>query len=58
MSKSLRDNRISEKTFDSLISVMRESLPLFRDFLKLKGRIIGDKHNKIYYSDLFVQTLE
>ncbi|AID45297.1 pepF/M3 family oligoendopeptidase [Candidatus Arthromitus sp. SFB-mouse-Japan] len=58
LSKSLRDNRISEKTFDSLISVMRESLPLFRDFLKLKGRIIGDKHNKIYYSDLFVQTLE
>lgn len=58
LSKSLRDNRISKKTFDSLISVMHESLPLFRDFLKLKGRIIGDKHNKVYYSDLFAQTCE
>lgn len=58
LSKTLKDNRISEKTFESLISVMKESLPLFREFLKLKGKIMGDKHNKIYYSDLFAQTRE
>lgn len=56
--KSLQDNRMSEETLNSLILTIEESLPLFRDFLKLKASIIGDKEGKVYFSDLFSSTIE
>lgn len=58
LNKSLRDNRMSEETLNSLIYTIEDSLDLFRDFLRLKGSIIGDKDKKVYFSDLFSSTRE
>ncbi len=54
LSKSLIDNKMKEETLNSLIEGVKESLPLFRDFLKSKGSLLGD--SKVYYSDLFAST--
>ena len=42
--RSLFSSRITEKTLDALLSVIEESLPLFRDYLRTKASIlhIGD----------------
>lgn len=56
LEKSLKNNRITHETLDSLMSVIRENLNFFRDFLKLKGKILGNDENKVHFSDLFAST--
>ena len=49
--RSLFSSRITEKTLDALIHAIESSLPLFRDYLKLKARILGIDDFSFY--DLF-----
>lgn len=48
---SILQSRITKKTLDSLISVMEESLPIFRDYLKLKAKALGVEKAAFY--DMF-----
>ena len=49
--RSLFSSRISGKTLDALLSAIEESLPLFRSYMKLKGKILGLDDFSFY--DLF-----
>jgi oligoendopeptidase F len=51
LEKPLFQARITEKTLDSLIMVMEESLPMFREYLKLKASAAGLE--KISFYDIF-----
>ncbi|MBI9106528.1 MAG: M3 family oligoendopeptidase [Spirochaetales bacterium] len=51
LDKSRRQARISSQTFETLISVLRESLPIFRKYLKLKAGLLGK--NRLPFYDLF-----
>ena len=48
---SISQSRITKKTLDSLISVMEESLPLFREYLKLKAKALDI--DKVAFYDIF-----
>lgn len=41
LERSAMQNRISGKALDAMISVMQDSLPLFRSYLKTKARLLG-----------------
>ena len=49
--RSLFSSRITRKTLDALLSAIRESLPIFRDYWKTKARILGLDDFSFY--DLF-----
>ena len=49
--KSVRQANITQKTLDSLISAIEESLPLWRKYLKTKALLLGKKELPFY--DLF-----
>ncbi len=51
LERSTFQARISRQTLDAMISVMNESLPLFRRYLKLKAGFLGK--DKIAFYDLF-----
>ncbi len=51
LEKSVRQARISRKTLDALIGVMEESLPVFREYLKGKARLLGQ--DRLAFYDLF-----
>lgn len=56
LERSLKNNRISQETLNALLTAIEENLDFFRDFLKLKGRMLGNKEDKVYFSDLFCAT--
>lgn len=58
LNRSLKQNRISEEIFTALMEAIKESLPFFREFLKLKAVRMGNKSGKVAFSDLFVSTLK
>ena len=58
LSRSLKQNRISEEIFDALIGAIEESLPFFREFLKLKAKLMGNENGRIPFRDLFASTLK
>ncbi len=41
LDRSCNTARISRKTLDALISALEEALPIFRDYLKTKAKLIG-----------------
>ena len=49
--RSLFSSRITGRTLDALLSAIRESLPIFRDYWKTKARILGLDDFSFY--DLF-----
>ena len=51
LENSILQSRITKKTLDSLISVMEESLPIFREYLKLKAKALGIEKAAFY--DIF-----
>jgi pepF/M3 family oligoendopeptidase len=51
LERSALQGRISMQTLDALIGAMKESLPFFRRYLKLKAELIGKE--KIAFFDLF-----
>lgn len=56
LSRSLKNNRISEEILDSMFSSINKNLDFFRDFLKLKSKILGNENGKINFYDLFAST--
>ena len=56
LEKSLFQSRMSAKTLDAMISVMEESLPEFRKYLKKKAELLGIKQLAFY--DLFAPISE
>ena len=54
--RSLKDNRISEEILNSMFDVVRENLDFFREFLKLKSKLLGNKSDRINFYDLFSPT--
>lgn len=51
LERSIRQSRISRKTFDALLGVMTDSLPLFRRYYRAKARLLGLPRPAFY--DLF-----
>lgn len=51
LDKSIQQARISRNCLEALIGVMEESLPLFRDYLKGKAKLLGLERLSFY--DLF-----
>ncbi|MFW6208716.1 MAG: M3 family oligoendopeptidase, partial [Spirochaetota bacterium] len=51
LEKSVQQARISQTTLDALIGVMEEALPVFRDYLKGKARLLG--LDRLAFYDLF-----
>ena len=51
LDRSCNTARISRKTLDALISALEESLPIFRDYLKTKAKLIGLE--KLEWYDMF-----
>ena len=56
LEKSLFQSRMSAKTLEAMISVMEESLPEFRKYLKKKAELLGIKQLAFY--DLFAPISE
>lgn len=56
LDKSIQQARISRNCLEALIGVMEESLPLFRDYLKGKAKLLGLERLSFY--DLFAPVGE
>ena len=56
LSRSLKDNRISEEILNAMFDAVRENLDFFREFLKLKSKLLGNKSERINFYDLFSPT--
>jgi len=51
LERSIAQSRITENTLDALITSMKKSLPLFRDYLKTKANLLGIE--KLSFYDIF-----
>ncbi len=51
LERSIVQSRITEKTLEALLRSMKESLPLFRDYLKAKANLLGLR--KLSFYDIF-----
>lgn len=51
IARSAAESRITEKTLDALISTLEKNLPLFRNYLKTKAKLLGLE--KLAFYDLF-----
>jgi oligoendopeptidase F len=56
LERSARQNRLSQPALDALIATMRESLPLFQRYLRLKARALGVPRLAFY--DIFAPVGE
>ncbi|MBN2048876.1 MAG: M3 family oligoendopeptidase [Spirochaetales bacterium] len=56
LQRSIKQNRVTEKTLDSLLQVMHESLPVFRNYLKTKAHILAVP--RLAFFDLFAPVGE
>ena len=52
LEKTLQQSRMNEATLNAMIEAIKEELPRFRDYFKLKGLMLGHK-NGIPFYDLF-----
>lgn len=52
LEKTLIESRMDEESLNAMISAMKESLPMFRKYLKRKGEILGHKNGLPFY-DLY-----
>ncbi len=50
--EAVHDSRMKKETLDTLIETMRDNLPMFRNYLKRKGELLGHKDGLPWY-DLF-----
>jgi pepF/M3 family oligoendopeptidase len=57
LDKTLKDSRMEEETLKAMISAMKESLPMFRKYLKRKGEMLGHKNGLPFY-DLYAPICE
>ncbi|MEG1287575.1 MAG: M3 family oligoendopeptidase [Clostridium sp.] len=49
LEKTLIESRMDPESLDAMISAMKESLPVFRKYLKRKGEILGHKNGLPFY---------
>lgn len=54
---TLLDSRMDEKTLNSMLSAMKESMPVFRKYLRKKGEMLGHKNGLPFY-DLYAPVSE
>lgn len=52
LDKTLIDSRMSEESLDTMLLAMKESLPVFRKYLRRKGEILGHENGLPFY-DLY-----
>ena len=52
LDQALQSSRLSQETLDTLLEVMREYLPVFRQYLRRKGQLLGHQNGLPFY-DLF-----
>ncbi|WP_252238888.1 M3 family oligoendopeptidase [Clostridium sp. VAP51] len=49
LEQTLKDSRMDEESLDAMISAMKESLPIFRKYLRRKAEILGYKNGLPFY---------
>lgn len=52
LEKTLFDSKMDEKTLNAMFSAMKESMPIFRKYLRKKGEMLGHKNGLPFY-DLY-----
>lgn len=52
LEKTLIDSRMSEKSLDAMLTAVKESLPMFRKYLRRKAEILGHNNGLPFY-DLY-----
>ncbi|WP_315070526.1 M3 family oligoendopeptidase [uncultured Clostridium sp.] len=57
LDKTLKESRLDGEALEAMLSVMRESLPMFRKYLRRKGEILGHKNGLPFY-DLYAPVCE
>ena len=57
LEKTLIDSRMNEEALDAMFSAMKESLPVFRKYLRRKGELLGHKNGLPFY-DLYAPVCE
>jgi pepF/M3 family oligoendopeptidase len=57
LDKTLRDSRMDEKSLEAMFSAMKESLPVFRKYLRRKSEMLGHKNGLPFY-DLYAPVCE
>lgn len=57
LEKTLIDSRMDEESLDAMFSAMKESIPVFRKYLKRKGEMLGHKNGLPFY-DLYAPVCE
>lgn len=57
LEETLIDSRMDEESLNSMLDAMKESLPIFRKYLKRKAEILGHKNGLPFY-DLYAPVVE
>jgi len=57
LDKTLIDSRMNEDALEAMFSAMKESLPVFRKYLRRKGEMLGHKNGLPFY-DLYAPVCE
>ncbi len=57
LDKTLKESRLDGEALEAMLSAMRESLPMFRKYLRRKGEILGHKNGLPFY-DLYAPVCE
>ncbi|NSB16909.1 M3 family oligoendopeptidase [Clostridium beijerinckii] len=57
LEKTLIDSRMSEESLEAMFLAMKESLPVFRKYLRRKGEMLGHKNGLPFY-DLYAPICE
>jgi pepF/M3 family oligoendopeptidase len=54
---TLENSRMSKKTLDAMLEAMEENLPIFREYLKTKAKLLGHKEGLPFY-DLYAPVIQ
>lgn len=54
---ALLDSRMDEESLNAMLSAMKESLPVFRKYLRRKGELLGHKNGLLFY-DLYAPIVD
>ena len=57
LDKTLIDSRMNKEALEAMFSAMKESLPVFRKYLRRKGELLGHKNGLPFY-DLYAPVCE
>ena len=57
LEKTLIDSRMDEETLNAMLDAMKESMPVFRKYLRRKGEILGHKNGLPFY-DMYAPVVD